>query len=90
MVRGEHYKVEVHAGFQGLDPLNDNVDVEVIFDDGSRYIATFFTLQNIQNIMDSYETTGECMNGFYFWSSDMLLVRRHVGADPRARGGAMG
>ena len=76
MVKGQHYKITVFGDSQGLEPLNDNVDVEVIFDDGSRYMATFFTLQNIQKIMDNYEQTGECMKGFYFWASDMILVRR--------------
>lgn len=76
MLKGQHYKITVHAGLQGLDPLSDNVDVEVIFDNGSRYMATFFTLENIQRIMDRYEQSGECMKGFYFWATDMILVRR--------------
>src|SRR5262249_48202855 len=76
MLKGQHYKITVHAGSQGLDPFSDNVDVEVAFDDGSRYMATFFTLQNIQKLMDNYEQTGECMQGFYFWAIDMILVRR--------------
>ena len=76
MLKGRHYKITVFAGSQGLDPLDDNVDVEVVFDDDSRYMATFFTVQNIQKIMAKYEQTGECMRGFYFWASDMILVRR--------------
>jgi hypothetical protein len=76
MLKGQHYKISVHASSQGLDALNDNVDVEVMFDDGSRYMATFFALQNIQKIMNSYEETGECMRGFYFWATNMVLVRR--------------
>lgn len=76
MLKGQHYKITVFADSQGLDALDDNVDVEVAFDDGSRYMATFFTLQNIQKVMDSYEQNGECMKGFYFWASDMILVRR--------------
>ncbi len=76
MLRGQHYTITVLAGPQGLDTLTDNVDVEVAFDDGSRYMATFFTVQNVQKLMESYEQTGECMKGFYFWASDMILVRR--------------
>ena len=75
MRKGQHYKITVFADSQGLDPLDDNVDVEVAFDDGSRYMATFFTMQSVQRIMHSYEQTGECMGGFFFWSSDMILIR---------------
>ena len=74
MVKGQHYKIIVVAGTQGLDPLRDNVDVEVVFDDGSRFVATFFTLENVQMIMDGYRQTGECSKGLYFWASDMILV----------------
>jgi hypothetical protein len=76
MVKGQHYKITVHAGLEGLDPITDNVDVEVVFDDGSRYMATFFTLENIQKIMENYQQSGECMKGSYFWATDMILVRR--------------
>ena len=76
MLKGQHYKITVFASPQGLEPLDDNVDVEVVFDDGSRYMATFFTLQNIQKLMDNYEQSGECMSGSYFWASDLILVRR--------------
>jgi hypothetical protein len=76
MLKGQPYKITVHAGSEGLDPINDNVDVEVVFDNGSRYIATFFTLENIQKIMQEYEQSGECMKGFYFWATDMIVVRR--------------
>jgi hypothetical protein len=76
MLKGQHYKITVFAGTQGIEQLDDNVDVEVVFDDGTRYMATFFTLENVQKIMNNYEQTGECMKGFYFWASDMILVRR--------------
>jgi len=76
MLKGQHYKITVHAGLDGLDPRQGNVDVEVVFDDGARYMATFFTLENIQKLMEEYEQSGECMKGFYFWATDMILVRR--------------
>ena len=44
MLKGQHYKINVLASSQELDALDENVDVEVIFDDGCRYTATFFTL----------------------------------------------
>ncbi len=76
MLKGQHFKITVHAGLEGLDPISDNVDVEVIFDDGSRYVGTFFTLENIQSILENYQQSGECMKGFYFWATNMILIRR--------------
>ena len=59
-----------------LDPADDNVDVFVYFADGRRYVATFFTLANIQSIMHKDRGTGECAGGLYFWASDMIVVER--------------
>lgn len=59
-----------------LDPVDDNVDVFVHFPDGRRYVATFFTVANIQSLMRKDRTTGECAGGLYFWASDMIVVER--------------
>lgn len=53
---------------------NDNTDVIVEFEDGTRWGATFFTYGNITKLVEKNKATGECLNGKYFWSSDMLLV----------------
>lgn len=57
------------------DIYNDNIDVEVSFANGERYIATFFTVVNIQRIMEGYRHTGECLYGTYFWCSDLIIVK---------------
>lgn len=59
---------------QDLNLVNDNVDVEVFLDNGKRYSATFFTIQNIISILSKYKETKECCNGLYFWASDMIIV----------------
>jgi len=59
-----------------LDEEDDNVDVQVYFDDGRTYTATIFTLKNIQSIFEKYEHTGECLSGLYFWTLDMLIVQK--------------
>jgi len=56
--------------------VNDNSDVIVTFEDGRRYVATFFTYQNIQWLIEKNKRSGECLNGRYFWASDMILVER--------------
>lgn len=75
-MKEQHYKIIIHASLQELNPLNDNVDVEVIFDNGVSYVATFFTLENIRKRMEYYEQSGECMYGFYFWAANMIIVRK--------------
>lgn len=59
---------------QDLNLVNDNVDVEVFLDNGKRYTATFFTIENIISILNKYKETKECCNGLYFWASDMIIV----------------
>ncbi|MCO6514849.1 MAG: hypothetical protein J6589_10365 [Snodgrassella sp.] len=59
---------------QDFNQVNDNVDVEVFLDNGKRYAATFFTIENIISILNKYKETKECCNGLYFWASDMIIV----------------
>jgi hypothetical protein len=68
------FVVHIHGREGPLDRHDDNVDVEVILNDGERYTATFFTITNIQQLMARYRGTGECANGLYFWSSRMIIV----------------
>ena len=75
MPNEQQYDVLMIGHPDGLDHHDDNVDVEVVFGDGSRYGATFFTLNNIERIMRTYVKTGECLNGRYFWSTDLIIIR---------------
>jgi hypothetical protein len=56
------------------DPQNTNVDVFVKLDDGSEWVASFFTYANIASPTDKNRRTGEYLSGRYFWASDMVLV----------------
>ena len=55
---------------------NDNTDVIVSFNDNSKYVATFFTYENIESLRRKNQKTGECLNGKYFWASDMIIVEK--------------
>lgn len=55
---------------------NDNTDVIVTFDNDKKYIATFFTYQNIEHLRLKNQKTGECNSGYYFWASDMIIIER--------------
>ena len=70
------YQLTIYNGIAPLDPDNDNVDVHVTFPNGDSFSAVFFTLQNIETLMKDYRKTGECANGLYFWTSDMLIVQK--------------
>jgi len=73
----EHdYKIYLLTDEEDLNPDDDNVDIEVEFDSGERYVATLFTLKNIPSLMKRYESTHECHNGGYFWASDMIVVQK--------------
>jgi hypothetical protein len=73
-IKGPDYRILLIEGVEELDPLNDNVDVEVHFDDGRCYGATLFTLANVASLMEDYRSTGECGGGSYFCASQMVIV----------------
>ena len=57
-----------------LNINNANTDVIVEFDNNTRWVATLFTYSNINKLVEKNKQTGECLNGKYFWGSDMVLV----------------
>ncbi len=55
-------------------PLDVATDVIVTMNNGQKFVATFITYQYLQTLVSKNERTGECLNGKYFWASDMILV----------------
>ena len=55
-------------------PADCNSDVIVSFEKGAEWVATFFTYQNISSLAKKNQSSGECLNGKYFWATDMILV----------------
>jgi hypothetical protein len=53
---------------------DDNTDVIVTFDDSTRWVASFYTYQNIFSLAEKNKGTGECLGGKYFWGTDMILI----------------
>ena len=76
MMHGTPYTVEWVNDVFGIDPDDDNVDVIVRFATGECYVATFFTVQNLQTLMERYRETGECADGLYVWSTNMIVIAR--------------
>ena len=55
-------------------PADDNSDVIVTFENGERWVATFFSYRNILSLMEKNRETGECLGGKYFCATDMILA----------------
>lgn len=55
-------------------PSDDNSDAIVTLEDGSRWIASFFSYANIDTLRQRNQQNGECLGGKYFWASDMILI----------------
>ncbi len=58
----------------GQKYIDDNSDVIVTFTDETKFVATFFTYENILALRNKNRMTGECLNGKYFWASDMIII----------------
>jgi len=55
-------------------PTDDNTDVVVTLDDGTKWAATFFSYVNLVSMVEKNGGTGECLGGKYFWASDMVFA----------------
>lgn len=51
-----------------------NTDVIVTWEDGSRWVATFFSYNNVKTLIEKNKKTSECLSGAYFWASNMILA----------------
>ncbi|MGW0778789.1 hypothetical protein ACWD01_35405 [Streptomyces sp. NPDC002835] len=52
-----------------------NVDARIRLPDGSRWGATILTITEVERLMARWSSTGEALNGRYFWCSDGLIVK---------------
>ena len=54
--------------------ISGNTDVIVQLDNGSKYIASFFSYDYIKDVRDKNIKTGAFAKGKYFWDKHMVLV----------------
>jgi hypothetical protein len=73
MSRGD-YVVKVLDHSRREDLSSDNIDVVIYFADGTKYMATFFTLENLRHLFVKNRSTGECASGKYLWAANMIIV----------------
>jgi len=57
-----------------IDFTNSNTDVIVFLSNGDKYIASFFTLKNIKNLLKKFKSEGQFLQGKYFWKKNLILV----------------
>ncbi|MBB2745193.1 UNVERIFIED_ORG: hypothetical protein FHR35_005042 [Microbispora rosea subsp. rosea] len=82
-IEGPFYRIS-DPGFEMLIPrwgeldpeTADQADATITLPDGTRRYATFTTLGAISGLMDRWQGTGECLNGRYFWCSDLVIIRK--------------
>ncbi len=55
-------------------PDDEVVDVIVTLEDGSRWEATVCSFMHVQTLTLKWSSSGECLNGRYFWAKNLILV----------------
>lgn len=63
-----NFKITFPGGYNVVNFINSNIDVNITLPTGKVYFATFFTILNVEYLL-------ECGNDEYFWAADMLIVR---------------
>ena len=56
------------------DPTEANAHVIVELDNGTAWMASFYTYKQVSSIVESYKASGEYLNGKYFWDSNLILI----------------
>nr|WP_288837200.1 hypothetical protein [uncultured Flavobacterium sp.] len=62
-----NFKIKFPGGYRIENISNDNIDVNVITENGFVFFATFFTISNIQDLLTRQEEV-------YFWATDMIII----------------
>lgn len=63
------FKVFFPGSYDVKDVYNDNHDLNIILEDGRVFFATFFTPENINNLIKKEEFE------YFFWAVDMCAIR---------------
>jgi len=59
---------------ENFDPKKGNTDVILSLEDGTKYIASFFAYENIDELRIQHQFNGDFLHGSYFWNKNMILV----------------
>lgn len=77
-----YLSADANLGDGEFDTKNENTDVIVVLEScdpnhvvkTAKYVASFFTYENINELKSQHSETGEYLNGKYFFSKNMLLI----------------
>jgi hypothetical protein len=61
---------------------DDNSDVIVTLDDGSRWSSTFFTFSNVGSLREKYRLSGECLEAISSRALATLTARSRLARKP--------
>lgn len=70
-------KIFITAEYQQSVPFDTqtaNTDVVVELSNGIKYIAAFFTYENIKLLIEQHRKSGEFLSGKYFQAKNMVLI----------------
>ncbi|MCD7901066.1 MAG: hypothetical protein LUH22_14710 [Bacteroides sp.] len=63
----ERFKVIFPTGYLGTNIIDDNIDINVVLENGKVYFGVLGTLENIR--------TSFAKGDLYYWSTDLLIVK---------------
>ena len=49
-------------------------DVVVVFENGEKHVASFFSYESLELLNAAHRESGEFLNGKYFWAPGMVLI----------------
>lgn len=73
-VRRGRLRIDFRLGRDDPD-ATENVDADVLDDEGGRWAVTFLTLAEVGRVMSRHEASGESLGGRYFACVDLVIVR---------------
>lgn len=61
------FKVNFPTGYQVIDERNDNLDINVILENGEIFFCTIFTIENIKMLIHNNSLS-------FFWADNMVIL----------------
>lgn len=69
-----NFRLSFPSGYEVEDIHDSNIDVYIMVDESDIFCATFFTLKNVQKLMNTNLSSQGNSAGLYFWASDMIII----------------
>lgn len=63
-----NFKIIFPAGYNVINPDNDNIDVNIVLENRKVFFVTIFTLENIRQLINQGHEN-------YFWATDMVIAK---------------